>query len=137
MARRMEREIERLRRQLETLKLRRALANKPAAPKQIDRTEEILKAEVEENGGQLIHYDEGRLQAVKYRPQSLALENLSYEELEDLLEAHSEELQRLKSEYGRSRSRPVASAEVSEDLSYEEVVRMRVLASNSVGRKRR
>jgi hypothetical protein len=120
----MEKEIERLRRQLETLKLRRNLGEKKSKQGNI---EDILRNEIEVNGGQLIHYDETRLQAIKYRPQSLALENLSYEELEDLIETHNEELENIKNEYNKFRSKEFMLSVIPEGLTYEEVNKMRVL----------
>jgi len=120
----MEKELERLRRHLETLKLRHNQGAKKA--KEQSNTKDILKAEIEVNGGQLIHYDEDRLQAIKYRPQSLALDNLSYEKLEDLIEAHNEELENLKNEYSKYRSKGISLSTIPEGLTYEEATKMRV-----------
>ena len=82
----LEREIDRLRRQSETVKLRRSLAAKDTeeAIGRSKRREGELKAELEKEGGSVIHHNDSRFQVIKNRPNNLALENMSYEDVEEL-----------------------------------------------------
>lgn len=108
------------------MKLRKDLAAKDTKKSLPAKADDALRSEVELYGGQLIHYDDGRLQAIKNRPQYYSLENMSYEDLESLIEAHREEL---KSSHLYSRGPNGDIGDIPEELkslSYEEVVRLRV-----------
>lgn len=123
----LEEEIERLRRHSETLKLRRSLAEKEA--KSEDNKYGELREEVEENGGKLIYLDDYRLQAIKNRPQTLALENMSYEDLEDLKDQHKAKLEELKNNYLNSKeaTNRVGTEGNLEGITYEQLILIRVL----------
>ena len=114
----LEKEIERLKRQSETLQLRKSLGSKKVKEAETDKA---LRAEVEQYGGQLIYLDEYRMQAIKNRPQYFSLENMSCEDIESLIKTHEEQLAKLKELY--------PGGELPEEyksLSYEEIHFLRV-----------
>jgi len=122
----LEKETERLRRQSETIKLRRDLASKDSKKPLASKTDEALRSEVEQYGGKLIYLDDSRLQAIKNRPQYYSLENISYEDLENMIATHQEQLEKLRKNYLSPRGIKDSFGEIPEGLTYEEVVRLRV-----------
>ena len=116
------------------MKLRRSLAAGAEEKKVKDKMEEgdAFRSEVEENGGQLIHLDEYRLQAIKNRPQYYSLENMSYEDLENLKAEHRAKLEELKMSYFTAKEKTVKPSidkmlENFEGLTYEELAQIRVV----------
>lgn len=124
----LEKEIERLRRQSETLQLRKNLALKETKVEEKD--DEALREEVEQYGGQLIHLDDYRMQAVKYRPHYFALDNMSFEDLESLIKTHEDKLKALKDLYPRGEL-----PEEYKGLEYEEVSALRVTRASNANRR--
>ncbi len=128
----LEKEIERLRRQSETMQLRRSLALKDSVLTGQPVPPPKRTAELEDEDDRIIHTDDYRLQVIKNRPQNLAPDNMTYEDLEELRESHKEKLGELESEYSKTKGEYSAAKfspekmEGYEDLTYEELVRIRV-----------
>lgn len=83
----LEKEVDRLKRQSETLKLRRSLAeseSKIQKGRMTAKETANLQKELVKDKGQLIYAAEDRIQAIKSRPDTLACDNMSYEDLEEL-----------------------------------------------------
>lgn len=82
----MEKEIDRLKRQSETMKLRRSLARGEAKIEGPTTAggDRRLREQMAPERSEIIHVDPGRLQTIKSRPSTLAPDNMSYEDLEEL-----------------------------------------------------
>ena len=130
----MESEVQRLRRQSETMQLRRALTAKDTEARShpVSYKTETHPPEQDKESSQVIHEDDYRLQLIKSRPRNLVPENMSYDDLEELKESHTEKLKQLKDAYaqmtGKSEKQTPNTAELSGDLTYEEMAWMRVLS---------
>jgi len=126
----LEEEIERLRRQSETIRLRRTLVSKDQKHKEAEDNE--FREYVEENDGKLIYLDDYRMQAIKNRPQTFDLENISYEDLENLKEQHKAKLEELKSCYLDSKERGDKKGESNlEGITYEQLIAIRVIYNDT------
>ena len=113
------------------MKLRRSLLDKDKKEKEENKLDSELRSEVEKYGGTLIHLDNYRLQAIKNRPQYLCLVNMSYEDIEDLIEMHKKKLEEVKNVYISMNGRGAFTSleripEEYKDATYEDLVEIRV-----------
>jgi len=126
-----------LRRQTETIKLRRSLAKESESGKKVQQSEKIKPysccVEPPQTDEIVIHENEKRLQLIKSRPQSLAADNMNYEDLEELRKDHKEKIAEIEEQYSRIKGssvkfspEKVQGLENIENLSYEEMSRLRV-----------
>ncbi len=90
MATNLEKEIDRLKRQSETIQLRRSLARGevPGQSEPQAERERGLREQQTNDRSTHIHLDAGRVQTIKARPSHLAPDNMSYEDLEELQVIH-------------------------------------------------
>lgn len=83
----LEKEVDRLKRQSETLKLSRAIAASEVEIKKDklkSKEKNEFKKDLEYERGDLIHLSSARVQLIKSRPDILLPDNMSYEDLEEL-----------------------------------------------------